>query len=858
MTAADGSRSGSCRATSLFLPCLLLLLSLFPSPSHATSSWQFTLASDGHVDLSYAGSPVLTGACPSVGAFSLCDAQHYSGAKAGTPSKGVDARLGPFADTPVDYMPATGTAAPVARLVLRLFGGGDSGAVTRVMQARVEVPSSSSSSSSTFTTNRMSVFKGQWHLPPQVVAVAATNNNDNNTATDTATSTTRTTSASVSSRLRILNVPFDNDVESMYSSVNVASAWLASGTSAYVAALYDDSERHGVVAGFLEHTLWKTGIKYHGGSTSSTTSTTSTGSSPSSPSSDAGSVECVAGINGLLETRDSVPHGDVPAGSPSPWLQLGVYGDWRRGMEDYARSQRGNGGKPAALPRHLPQQQQQQHEEEEQQQGRDDGRMARMSSATITGAPLAGFNTWAFTVNGPGASLANMLAVSEVLSELNTSSPSSSPSASLGLGPEQFIDADAIFSLSAADKQALRNATRARHQRQGTYASPFVYYGKPTDTLRCGGSAWPYSEILLKDSKGQYVQPLEGKLLNARKYITDSTHPGVECNIREIAESQIAGGGSSLIKFDFINFAAYESASRYNKTLAPTGMAAYAHGLKTIHDAVAGRAIISYSMALPFPHQWGHARRTGCDQMFGAVEYGMNQLAGGWWLGALYTWLDPDIVALEGDFWIEPQTSKFTRFISMDSRARVGKAVVAGGLLLLGDDLSNATQAAAVRRYLGNPAVNAMWRRGGFAGGSAAGERLFRPAVSALNAGWLASGVFARSMPEEEKKKVEDEEKSPFSSSSSSSSSSSAVLDLAFFNYAPWHRSWGVSLADVGMPGLASNTSASSVKCVEIWDNKTLPVLPSTGSTSGTSRSTLKVWITVPRLSSALVECRQE
>ena len=70
-------------------------------------------------------------------------------------------------------------------------------------------------------------------------------------------------------------------------------------------------------------------------------------------------------------------------------------------------------------------------------------------------------------------------------------------------------------------------------------------------------------------------------------------------------------------------------------------MAAYAHGLELIWRAVDGRAIISYSMALPFPHQYGHARRIGCDQMFGAIEYSMNQLAGGWWLSQLYTWLDP-------------------------------------------------------------------------------------------------------------------------------------------------------------------------------------------------------------------------
>jgi len=33
--------------------------------------------------------------------------------------------------------------------------------------------------------------------------------------------------------------------------------------------------------------------------------------------------------------------------------------------------------------------------------------------------------------------------------------------------------------------------------------------------------------------------------------------------------------------------------------------------------------------------------------MYGGVEYGMNQFAGGWWLNGLYSWLDPDLVALQ-------------------------------------------------------------------------------------------------------------------------------------------------------------------------------------------------------------------
>ena len=58
-----------------------------------------------------------------------------------------------------------------------------------------------------------------------------------------------------------------------------------------------------------------------------------------------------------------------------------------------------------------------------------------------------------------------------------------------------------------------------------------------------------------------------------------------------------------------------------------------------------------------------HARHQGCEQMYGGVEYGMNQFAGGWWLNGLYSWLDPDLVALQGDYWFRAATSTSSQTI---------------------------------------------------------------------------------------------------------------------------------------------------------------------------------------------------
>lgn len=137
-------------------------------------------------------------------------------------------------------------------------------------------------------------------------------------------------------------------------------------------------------------------------------------------------------------------------------------------------------------------------------------------------------------------------------------------------------------------------------------------------------------------------------------------------------------------------------------------MAAYSYLLQMIATAVNGRALIDYGISLPLPvGPAGHARHHGCEQMYGGVEYGMNEYAGGWWLNRLYTFLDPDLVTFQGDYWFRP--NNFTKLLSMDARSRVAKAVVYGGVFKSGDDLTNATNVALTKEFMGNARVNAMW-----------------------------------------------------------------------------------------------------------------------------------------------------
>ena len=97
---------------------------------------------------------------------------------------------------------------------------------------------------------------------------------------------------------RVLNIPLDSDIQSMYASLPVIS-----GTSLFATAIYDEASRKGLVLGFLDHGLFKTGIQYG-----------------------VEHITAVAGVNGKLLTRDVAPHGMVPnlgVASAVPTLAIG-------------------------------------------------------------------------------------------------------------------------------------------------------------------------------------------------------------------------------------------------------------------------------------------------------------------------------------------------------------------------------------------------------------------------------------------------------------------------------------------------------------------------------------------------------
>lgn len=129
-------------------------------------------------------------------------------------------------------------------------------------------------------------------------------------------------------------------------------------------------------------------------------------------------------------------------------------------------------------------------------------------------------------------------------------------------------------------------------------------------------------------------------------------------------------------------------------------------------------------MAPTFPNHFAHARRIGCDQMYGGVEFTMNQLWGGWWQKEMLL-LDPDLMVFVKNYIIDvPDILKpFINPWKMDEMSRVNKGVVHGGLYLAGDDLSNSTGVEAVGKWLTNKDVNEVAKLG----------EAFRPVYSPAN-----------------------------------------------------------------------------------------------------------------------------
>ncbi|MBY0218500.1 alpha-galactosidase [Paenibacillus illinoisensis] len=389
-------------------------------------------------------------------------------------------------------------------------------------------------------------------------------------------------------------------------------------------------------------------------------------------------------------TRDTQPHGYVRGKIiESPLAFIGFYEDYRDGLEAYGRA---NTWVEAPLP-------------------------------WKSGVPV-GWNSWS-------------AAMSTLDYDLYTSTSDflKKEVQSLGFQNEEtlYINFDAFWDNFTPEqmKDALDRVRQNGH-RAGTYWTPFTFWGSPeqfSQVVEGTDGQYTYGDILLRDMEGEVLPDVDGGLA------IDPTHPGNLLRMDWFANKFISEG-FEYIKLDFLAHGALEG-QHYDPEIT-TGIAAYRHGMFYLQQKLSPEAIgrpffINLSIAPIFPYAFAHSRRISCD-VFGTLqdtEYLLNSLTHGWWMNnTLYRYNDPDHSVLYKSF-----NQEATGW--HEGRSRFTASVIAGTVLLLGDDFRQAEAAERAKDWLGNKEIMNIARLG----------RTFRPLEG--DCGKQASDVFVLESPDD-------------------------------------------------------------------------------------------------------------
>jgi alpha-galactosidase len=297
-------------------------------------------------------------------------------------------------------------------------------------------------------------------------------------------------------------------------------------------------------------------------------------------------------------TQDTMPHGFVSGTAVlSPRILVGYYDDWRTGMEEFASA---NSIMSPPLP--------------------------------WAGGMPVGWNSWA--AYRCGINSETMLSVSDfVRNNLQNR----------GFGNEGvvYINWDsACGSGTRPDYDKVAERIRQNGQHPGIYFVPFARFGKGRDDAPVPGTGGQYTwnDLFLRDANNVPIATDGGRAL-------DPTHPGTRMYV-ESTLNTFKQWGYEFVKLDFLSHGAIEG-KHYLQGM--TAMQAYNYGMRYIRDALAGRMFVSLSIAPLFPGgEYANSRRISCDA-FGSIkeiEYMLNAVTYGWWLGKYYRYNDGDLVVV--------------------------------------------------------------------------------------------------------------------------------------------------------------------------------------------------------------------
>lgn len=409
---------------------------------------------------------------------------------------------------------------------------------------------------------------------------------------------------------RMLFVPFDNDTFIRYNSRAALSN--ASITSSEVTAFYENNSRKGLVVGSVEHSTWKTGVK-----------TTGNGGSLSE-------LKVWGGYTALDVTRDAIPHGTLSGTSvKSPKIFIGLYDDWRTGMEEYGK-------------------------------------------ATLIAEP-----TYLFDWNKPSPLVWNSWGViQQNLTLENAKGVTDFIANELPVfrnGNTAYINLDSywdnlITGGLAGDYSKLTEFVqycKSKGLTPGIYWAPFIDFGKFDRKVE--GSSFNYINAWTKVNGGYHD-------LNGGRAL-DPTHPATKDRINLVID-KFKANGFEMIKIDFIGHAAVEADSYFDPQIK-TGMQAFHHGMKYVIDRLENKMLVYVAISPSLATgPYAHMRRIATDSFadIDETQYTLNSTTYGWWQNQIYDYIDADHLV-------------FRNVTLGENRARLVSGLVTG-TITIGDDFS--------------------------------------------------------------------------------------------------------------------------------------------------------------------------
>lgn len=425
---------------------------------------------------------------------------------------------------------------------------------------------------------------------------------------------------------RALFIPFDNDCWVRYKSYPLTFDKL---TSYETTAIFNNADRKGIVIGSIEHDNWKTAIEMGKGDETNI-----------------GSLVCYGGAADSL-TRDSKKHGAI-AGEiiKSPKVLVGLFSDWRTGLEEY--------GKANAV--------------------------VAPKRAWDKAMPF-GYNSWGvlqFKLNPQ-----NALEISDFFKA--------------NLQNNNFVNADNTVyigldsgwnSFTEDQLKAFVQKCKDNGQIAGVYWTPFTDWGKNPERVVDDATEYKYKDIYIY-ANGK-PQELDGA------YAVDPTHPAIEQKMKVTSEL-FRRCGFEYVKMDFMTHGAMEADKWYKEDIQ-TGIQAYNYGMelltKYFHDMY-----LNLSISPIFPAHHAQSRRIACDawNKIKDTEYTMNAVSYGWWIDNVYQYNDADHIVLQ-------------QATEGENRARVTSAVITGLYIAGDDlsKTGSAEGKERSKKYLTNADINAL------------------------------------------------------------------------------------------------------------------------------------------------------